>query len=1122
METVKQKVYEKLYLNPGETITECHKRIATYLGNIDEERRIYFEMLEGDVFRLNTPAMMNAGDPGKCLCACFITGLEDSMDSITEMWRTVATIYKDGGGAGIPITRLRERNAPISSGGRASGPLSYLRVVQEIAEQVKSGGKSRRAANLISAMFNHPDCKDIILAKDNTGSKFTSMNISVCVTDAFMDAVLGDGDAQIPYQSPIGERSAYAGKTFDGKELWKIILSKAWECGDPGLLFYDRMNIDNPDPAYGDIISTNPCVTADSRLLTVWGYKRIIDLYRSGKDLVVVQDIRQSGDEDKKYFKAVPVFMTSKEADVWLVRTKAGYELKATRWHDFYTNRGKIKLADMNVGDKVWIYSGGIDLPEGTDEDYAKGFILGFFIADGYMNDSKAGFCIRTKSEKILLEQLLLSYIRKYIDENAKWVEKEDSKKGVVKKILASEKLKEFVESCGVFEETRYSIPEVVWSGTKRMVAAFIVGYFAGKGTVSKEKQSLCLQIFSPHESFLKDLQVLLTYFGIFSRRCARKKIVKPVLNGVIEKTTHVLKIEDDIDINNFLENIGVPYSRYYDEITEYLDGLPTVTNEREDTVVAIEYVGREPVFDTTEFVNHALVFNGICTGNCGEVSGPDWFVCNLGHINLVKVLTEDYEINWKLFDYYIKYGVLALNRILQKTAYPHKNFKYLMEGLAPIGLGLIGYADVLILKEIPYDSDEAIELFRKICSFLTYRAYHYSMYFAQEKDYSNNPLLKPLKFSSRHNMEDILGRLYYSKIEEFKEIVGDTYYDWKKGIANSLVTCIAPTGSTALSCGASYSFVPHFSLCWKKHTSSGDTWTVYPEPLKIICERYGVDFNEKLLEKIYNNKGRADGLKEFPRKVQNVLKTELELDWKRKMEMHAVGQDNICMGISYTYNLPNDATPKDVEEIFVAAYHHKLKGVTVFRDGCLNMAPVDFGKDTEKEEKKDKIRPFIRTGLQLEVKTPRGNLYLRGNHWDGELKEIFLDLTPLDTFSSIALRTLGRIVSKVLQKDRVTIQDIIKVLDTCGGDRFFLYLPDKNKSVSVNDVFGAIGYLLENYLLEAKELKETDSTGEDEEIDKSSLQVCPACGEKTFRVGYGSCRSGTCLNPDCGYSACN
>lgn len=261
-------IYQRLYFDKlkGETDpSQTHERIAHFVANNKEEHDKFFSLLENNIFRPNSPAMINAGSDSKnphdkALSACYVLGLEDSMDSIIEMWGVCAKIYASGAGSGIPITNLRERGGIISTGGSASGPLAYLNVVDMLSNTVRSGGKTRRAANMGIFKYNHPDVLEILDSKLN--GDIQTFNLSMSVNKFFMDSIAfpSKKSKKIRLRSPNKERKRKTkSKLIESKIIWEKVINNAWTNGDPGLFFYDTVNKFNPFPSLGDIDCTNPC-----------------------------------------------------------------------------------------------------------------------------------------------------------------------------------------------------------------------------------------------------------------------------------------------------------------------------------------------------------------------------------------------------------------------------------------------------------------------------------------------------------------------------------------------------------------------------------------------------------------------------------------------------------------------------------------------------------------------------------------------------------------------------------------------------------------------------------------------------------------------------------------------
>ncbi len=675
-----------------ETIHDTYRRVARALAEVEATPALREEWYEKFVWALAHGAIpagriiSNAGalahKPATSTINCTVSGtIQDSMDDILGKVHEAGLTLKAGSGIGYCFSTLRPRGAYVSGAGAyTSGPLSFMDIFDKMCFTVSSAG-GRRGAQMGTFDVGHPDVVDFIRAKRESG-RLRQFNLSLLITRGFMEAVKADADWPLAFplraqevqedaidlQGPdilwrdwptreglvVNEAGLVACRIYRrirARRLWDLIMSSTYDYAEPGFILIDKVNEMNNNWFCEDIRATNPCVTADTRLHTQHGLVPIGELHAAGGELEVTVDARavETGPRGTAVRPAKPAFMTARRAPVYRVSTEAGYEIKATEWHDFYTARGKVKLKDLAVGDELLVQSGKGQF--GSQGSHELGVLLGLVTGDGHFTHrggGKEAVVVNLWGEDRCLAERLTAFVNELIAHQAVTARQYTVSPVAVPErnhvFIRSVILTRLLEQLGFSRESKLRVPEVVWRGTEDCVKGYLRGLFQADGTVnvSVSRQSCSVRLASSERGLLQDVQMLLANFGVLSRihqrRLAARRTLPDGRGGSREyecKADHELIIAGE-SRDRFMQEVGFLLENKNQRYRDWAgDKLLRKTQRFTSPIARIEYVGEEAVFDTTQADHNTVIFNGLVTGQCGEQPLPEYGACWTGDMRL-------------------------------------------------------------------------------------------------------------------------------------------------------------------------------------------------------------------------------------------------------------------------------------------------------------------------------------------------------------------------------------------------------------------------------------------------------------------------------------------------------
>ncbi|OQY33737.1 MAG: hypothetical protein B6243_06165 [Anaerolineaceae bacterium 4572_5.2] len=1180
-----RQVLERRYLRRGEdgkpveTIDEMFWRVAYHVAKAEEKwtldiierAREFYHLLVSKKFFPNSPTFTGAGTPLGQLAACFVLPVNDDMGrdpaGIFQSLRDAALIQQTGGGNGFSFSRLRPKGTLVnSSAGQATGPVGFLRVYDHAFGEIAQGG-TRRGANMGVLRVDHPDIEEFITCKIDE-NQITNFNISVGITDAFMRAVEKDEEWALRFPDVLSpkyrgfkgtlEQAEEAGipirvyEKVKARALYEKIVQQAHHNGEPGMLFLDAANRDNPVPHLYALESTNPCVTGETLIYTENGLRRADALAQDDTSLRIVLDGRFS---KETILSSTPVFETGIK-DIYRLILREGYELRLTADHQVMTERGWVETRNLQSGDKVHILNrkGGFG-KKGTLEE---GRVLGWLVGDGTINVVRAVLSF-FGTEKQELAPAFAEMVTNLVDVPSRSrsypvgvieIDERDEAR------VASDRLRDWAESYGLVEN-KFIVPDAVFAGSEEIQRGFLQALFTADGQVNDGGEKGCsARLSSSHLSLLKDVQKLLLNFGVASkiykeRRTAGYRALPDGKGGTKEYyclSQHDLAISKT-NLITFANEIGFLTQAKQDKLVNYLDRMARGPYQETftATVLAVEPDGREMVYDLQQPETHSFIANGLVVHNCGEQWLGPYESCCLGSINLAEHCAPDGEVDWEEIRKSTVLATYFLDDVVDVNAYVPAvpQLRDAAQRARRIGLGIMGLADIMYHVGARYGSPDGQEFGSQLMEFVRYHAMQTSIQMAKERGVFPaiaDSIYDPAKLTWQ-KPEPVVP---YTKNWGRSELDWDSVVEGirKFGIRNAAQTTVAPTGTIATVAGCEgYGCEPTFALAYIRHVNDDgkDLQLTYASPrfdAALLAAGLAGEARQEIFDQVMGN-GSCQNVTDVPEAIRDVFVVSEDITAEEHVRMQAALQAFVDNSLSKTVNFPATATEEDVSKAYQLAWELGCKGITVYVTGSRDAVVLETKSTAKQKQPETKVasmaplwreskkpRPRALLGWTYNVETPLGKAFVTVNENGGRQPfEVFVNTSKAGSETAAVSEAIGRLISYILRlaspvSPRDRIKEIVRQLGGIGGGRSLGFGAKRVRSLP-----DGVGQVLAEYLREAKSLEEwTPPTVEKSQDNGGHVvskvprigDLCPECGEAAV-VNEEGCRK--CYA--CGFSEC-
>jgi ribonucleoside-diphosphate reductase alpha chain len=615
-------------------------------------------------------------------------------------------------------------------------------------------------------------------------------------------------------------------------------------------------------------------------------------------------------------------------------------------------------------------------------------------------------------------------------------------------------------------------VPTPMFTAPKEEQLRYLQGLFCADGSKTHRKPQVTLS--SASLDLLRDVQLLLLNVGIRSN-------IKYYPHRPTGRSWGQLKV-NGASYHRYRDLIGFPLTPEKEERCNRFAWQRTKHDRLAVPVTAVVPDDEVEVYDISEPVTHSLIAEGMIVHNC-----------NLGSLNVSKFARRgedgEWSIDWEEMERIIRLAVRFLDDVIEMNPYPLPEIDATVKANRRIGLGIMGWADLLFLLGIGYDSQEAIDLGDRLMSFVKEKSHDQSARLAEERG--------PFPNWSR------------------------SIYRHDRPMRNSTVTTIAPTGTISMIAGCSSGVEPIFALAFEhrvKQAGGERVLTFVNETFERIARDRGF-FSDALMEEIAR-RGSLHGIPGLPDEAKQIFKTSHEIGYEWHVRHQAAFQRYTDNGVSKTINLPNQASEEDVARAYRLAWELGCLGITVFRDGCKGEQVLNVG--VGKKEAAAPVgapavirpRPHSLHGTTYRMETPIGTAFITVNETpDRDPFEVFVQVGKGGSDTMAVAEALGRLISLVLRlpsplSAQRRLEEVISQLARIGGGQPTGFGP--GRILSLPD---ALARTLAEHVGQVKVHEGPATNGEGR---KRIGDLCKECGQATFIYEEG-CKK--CLS--CGYNEC-